>query len=208
MYQNAAAIAQLTVAEAIESRRSVRAYEPEPIPREDLEEILRLTRLAPSAFNVQPWRFVVVESPELRAGLQQAAGGQRQVGGAPAVIVLYSDMADALATIEDTVHPNYPEERRGAVAASVRRQFAAMDDAAREQWGASQSYIALGFLLLAARTSGYDTSPMLGFDPARVKALLGLPEHVQIPALVAIGRAAEEGFPHHRHPEDRVTTWR
>ena len=206
--QTATAIASLTVTEAIETRRSVRQYEPEPIPREDLEEILRLTRLAPSANNIQPWRFVVVESPDLRARLQDAANGQRQVGGAPAVIVLYSDMADALAAIEETVHPGMPAERRAAVAASLRQRFGAMDHAAREDWGAAQSYIALGFLLLAARAAGYDTSPMLGFDAARVRTLLGLPDHARIPALVAIGRAAEEGFPHHRHPEARVTDWR
>jgi len=76
--------AVLTVAEAAESRRSIRRYEPEPIPREDLEEILRLTGLAPSAFNAQPWRWIVVETPELKARLQDAANGQAQVGNAPA----------------------------------------------------------------------------------------------------------------------------
>ena len=45
---------------------------------------------------------------------------------------------------------------------------------------------------------------MLGFKPDAVKALLGLPEHVQIPALVAIGIGAEDGFPHHRHTLERT----
>ena len=56
----------LTVREAAEQRRSIRAYSPDPVPREDLDEILRVTSLAPSAFNLQPWRFVVVETPEAR----------------------------------------------------------------------------------------------------------------------------------------------
>jgi nitroreductase len=200
--------AVLTVAEAAESRRSIRLYEPEPIPREDLEEILRLTGLAPSAFNAQPWRWVVVETPELKARLQEAANGQAQVGNAPAVIVLYSDMAETLETIEETVHPNFPVERRPAVAEGFRRGFATRTPEERERWGASQAYIALGYLLLVARGMGYDTSAMLGFDPAKVKQVLGLPAHVQVPALVAIGRRAEEGFEHHRHPVSRVADFR
>jgi nitroreductase len=52
---------------------------------------------------------------------------------------------------------------------------------------------------------GYRTSPMLGFKPEEMKELLGLPERVTIPALVAIGKGDEPGFPHHRHSVDRVT---
>jgi nitroreductase len=198
----------LSVIEAAEARRSVRRYTPEPVPEEDLREILRVTSLAPSAFNVQPWRFVVVREPELRDQLAAAAFNQQQVRSAPAVIVLYSDMRDAIDNVEEVVHPGVVEPRRSETAATLRATWNAKTDAERETWGAGQSYIALGYLLLAATSLGYATSPMLGFDAARVKALLGLPEHATIPALVAVGRGAEEGFPHHRHPIDRTTTWR
>ena len=198
--------ATLTVTEAAEARRSVRAFTPEPVPEADLREILRVAGLAPSAFNVQPWRWIVVREPELKAQLGAAAYGQKQVTGAPAVIVLYSDMADALERIEETVHPGMAS-RRDEVAKSLRGTWAARTEADRESWGAGQSYIALGYLLLAAQSMGYATSPMLGFDAAEVKRVLGLPEHVTIPALVAIGVADEEGFPHHRHALDRVATF-
>lgn len=143
----------LDVKETMETRRSIRKYVQEPIPQEDPDALLRLTSLAPSAWNVQPWRITVVTDPELKARLQEAAYGQKQVGGAPAVFVLTADMEDTLA------NPN----------------------------------IALGFFLVAATGLGYATSPMTGFDPARVKEVLGLPEHVKVTALVAVGRAAEEG---------------
>ena len=199
--------ATLTVTEAAEARRSVRAFTPEPVPEADLREILRVAGLAPSAFNVQPWRWIVVREPELKAQLGAAAYGQKQVTGAPAVIALYSDMADALERIEETVHPGMAS-RRDEVAKSLRGTWAARTEADRESWGAGQSYIALGYLLLAAQSMGYATSPMLGFDAAEVKRVLGLPEHVTIPALVAIGVADEEGFPHHRHALDRVATFK
>ena len=200
----AAVVDGMSVREAAESRRSVRAYAPEPIPEGDLREILRLTGLAPSAFNVQPWRFVVVRSEETRAALAGAAYNQRQVTAAPAVIVLYTDVQDALETVDEVVHPGIDPAMRDAARDGVLQMFAGRTEAEREAWGAEQGNIALGYLLLVAESMGYRTSAMAGFDPAAVKRVLGLPEHVRIPALVAIGRGAEEGFPHHRHEVERV----
>jgi nitroreductase len=78
----------------------------------------------------------------------------------------------------------------------------------RETWGAAQTGIALGYLLLLAESLGFGTSPMLGFEADRVKALLGLPAHARIPALVAIGYAAEEGFRPHRLPAESLADFR
>lgn len=201
-------VTTLTVTEAAEARRSIRQYKDRAVPAEDMREILRITGLAPSAFNVQPWRFVVVEDAETKAALQQAAFGQKQVGGAPAVVVLYSDMRDVMETLEETVHPGYGAEKRPAATEGVRKSLGGMSDEELRAWGAGQSYIALGYLLLAAQSLGYSSSPMLGFDPAKVKEVLGLPEHVAIPAMVALGEADEAGFPHHRHPVERVASFR
>jgi nitroreductase len=194
----------LSVSEAAAQRRSIRAYDPQPIPAEDLAEIFEVVRLAPSAFNVQPWRFVVVETPAVKAELARAAFNQRQVGAAPAVIVLYTDMADTLATIDEVVHPGMDATQREATKATILTAFDGKPAEEREAWAAAQGHIALGYLLLAAEAHGYQTSPMAGFDADAVKRLLGLPAHVRVPALVAIGRGAEAGFPHHRHPLDRI----
>ena len=199
------AVEVLTVPEAAEARRSIRKYDPTPIPREHLEEILRVTSLAPSPWNLQPWRFVIVEDVEVKTQLQAAAYGQPQVGAAPAVIVLYSDMTDALNTVEETVHPGMKGPQGDKAAADIRATFAKFSDADCAAWGNAESNIALGYLLLAAQAHGYSSSPMLGFAPDKVKELLGLPADARIPALVAIGKGAEEGFPHHRHPLSRIT---
>ena len=194
----------LNVRDAALQRRSIRAFEPQPIPREDLEGILDVVRLAPSAFNVQPWRFVIVETPELKARLAAAAYNQRQVHSAPAVIVLYSDMQDALDTLDEVIHPGMDAVQRATTRQTIMRSFAAQTPDQRETWGAAQANIALGYLLLAAEAHGYQTSPMAGFDAEAVKRLLNLPENARVPALVAIGRGTEEGFPHHRHALDRI----
>ena len=197
----------LSVTDAAEARKSIRKYEPTPIPRAHLEEILRVASLAPSPWNLQPWRFVIVEDDATKAQLQAAAYGQPQVGSAPAVIVLYSDMTDALNTVEETVHPGMRGPQGDKAAADIRATFAAFSDADRAAWGNAESNIALGFLLLAAQSHGYSTSPMLGFMPDKVKELLNLPADARVPALIAIGKGAEEGFPHHRHPLSRITRY-
>ncbi|HEX8272647.1 MAG TPA: nitroreductase family protein [Longimicrobiaceae bacterium] len=197
----------LSVREAAAQRRSIRAYEQEPIPHADIEEILDVVRLAPSAFNVQPWRFVVVERPEMKQRLAAAAYNQRQVTSAPAVIVLYTDMADTLATVDEVLHPGMPAAQQAAARDTLLRTFGSQTEAEREAWAAGQGNIALGYLLLAAEAHGYQTSPMAGFDAEQVKALLGLSANVRIPALVAIGRGAEEGFPHHRHELERIVRY-
>ena len=195
-------------AEAADSRRSIRQYDSARIPEADLRELLRLAGRAPSAYNAQPWRFVVVQDPELKSKLSAAAYGQQQIMGAPATIVMYSDMRDALERMPESMHPDMPQGQRDAGVESFRATFTNQSAAERESWGVGQSNIALGYLLLLAESKGYATSPMLGFEPEKVKALLGLPAHVRLPALVSIGFPAEEGFRPHRLPIDTLVDFR
>lgn len=195
-------------ASAADNRRSIRQYESAPIPNADLMELLRLASRAPSAFNAQPWRFIIVQNPALKAELSAAAYGQQQILRAPATIVLYSDMVDALKRMPESMHPDMPQDKRDAGVESFRATFAGQSAAERETWGQAQANIALGYLLLLAESKGYATSPMLGFQPEKVKALLGLPEHVRIPALISIGYPAEEGFRPHRLPVETLSEFR
>lgn len=193
---------------AAESRRSIRQYEASAIPEADVRELLRLAGKAPSAYNAQPWRFVVVQDEALKSQLSAAAYGQQQIVRAPATIVMYSDMQSALERMPESVHPDLPQDKRDAAVESFRGTFATQSVEERETWGVGQSNIALGYLLLLAESMGFATSPMLGFDPEKVKSLLGLPAHVRIPALVSIGYPAEEGFRPHRLPSESLVDFR
>jgi len=194
----------MTVREAAESRRAIRTFVGQEVPEDDLREILRLTRLAPSPDNFQPWRFVVVRDPDLRAKVLPAALNQRQVASAHALIVLYTDMEDVLANVDEMIHPGLDEAGRAKVRAEFTRRFGAKSKKERGNYAHGLAHIALGYLLLAAESMGYRTSPMLDFKPEELKKVLGLPAHVTIPALVAIGKGAEPGVPHHRHSVERI----
>lgn len=76
----------MEVKEAIRRRRSVRSFKDEPVTRDTLEELMESVRIAPSASNRQDWKFVLVDDPDLKEELAQAAHEQSFVGDAPVVI--------------------------------------------------------------------------------------------------------------------------
>ena len=82
----------LTVQEAIQQRRSIRKFRDEPVPTEMINELLEAARLAPSASNRQPWRFIVVTDPKERARLRQICWDQAFIEQAPVVFVCCADL--------------------------------------------------------------------------------------------------------------------
>lgn len=188
----------------VRARRSIRAFDPAPIDPSEIREILELAARAPSAWNLQPWRFTAVIDPTTKGELQAAAHGQPQVGSAPVVIVLASDMVDALARLDEVLPPGAPGEARAKLRANIVGFFDKLTPDRRDQWGLAQANIALGYLLILLGSRGYGSSPMLGFDADQVRSILDLPGHAQIAALVAFGRPAAPGRPSTRHAADSL----
>jgi nitroreductase len=186
----------------------VRSYRDIPVTDDELHALLELTGRAPSAFNLQPWRFVVVRNQAVKNDLKDASYGQKQVGDAPVVIAMYADMDDTMANLGDVVHPDLTPDKRAGTIAMLEKNFGGMTPEARANWANGQANIALGYLLLIAKSEGFDTSPMLGFQPDRVKAILDIPATATITALVALGRGADDGFRSHRHAVERTTRFR
>ncbi|MES1038615.1 nitroreductase family protein [Peribacillus simplex] len=194
----------ISVQQAIESRHSIRKFIQQPIDEQDLQNIFKLVRLSPSAWNLQPWRFHVVTDDNLKNKLEEAAYGQKQVTSAPAVIVVTSDMEDILANIGDTVHPGLSGEQKEEEVANLSAFFNGMSVEQRGQWGLTQTNIAFGILMLAVQGYGYSSNPMLGFDQDKVRELLELPKHVQFAGILPIGKPDSEGYPHHRFDLNKI----
>ena len=194
----------ISVQQAIESRHSIRQFIQQPIHKQDIENIFKLVRLSPSAWNLQPWRFHVVTDVDLKNKLEEAAYGQKQVTSAPAVIIVTSDMEDVLANIADTVHPGLSEERKEEEVATLSALFNGMSVEERGQWGLTQTNIAFGILMTAVQGYGYASNPMLGFDQEKVRELLNLPKHVLFAGILPIGKPDGEGYPHHRFNLEKI----
>jgi nitroreductase len=182
----------MNVLEAIQKRRSVRQYKPDPVPDDALDRLLNALRLAPSGSNRQPWRFIVVRDPAVKVRLAEAchfrrmdgqAVTQKWVAEAPVVIV-------ACAT-----------ERAGGVRLQLggRWQLASWSEVDEELRKGPVRFesslhqdlaIALDHLSLAATAEGLGTCWIGGLDEADVKAALSIPEGVRAPLAMTLGYPA------------------
>jgi len=192
-----------------ESRRSIRSFVPDSLPEEDVREILRLTGLAPSASNVQTWRWAVVTSPAMKARLSEVMTGNnvQTAANAPINIVLYSDGQHVLDNLEQIMHPGMGAEEVAKRAAGMRERLSQMEPAQLADWARVQTFIALGQIVLIARGMGYDSATMGGFREDGVKALLGLPDSARVTSVIAMGKRAEDGFSHHRYKVEDISRW-
>ncbi len=167
--------------ETVEKRHSVRDFDAAREVAQDLvEEMLRCACLAPSAGNVQPWRFHVVRDPGVKGALARAALGQACVAGAPVVIVVGADLEAHAASYG----------RRGVELYSIQDTAAAVEN-----------------MLLAAASLGLGACWVGAFREEEAARALGLPPDVRPLAIVPVGYAARSGSRPRKLDHKRLTTY-
>jgi len=189
-----------SLAQAVQERRATPSFENIPIHAADLEKIIRAGLAAPSAYNLQPWRFVVVREREHKKELRAAAFNQAKVEEASAVIVACGDPQGwRHGDLEEVIrmgkeHGWASETQAEKMRASVTRFFSGTPGQAGglhpsfDLWVNRHVMIAFTTMMWAAETLGYDTAPMEGFEEDKVKTLLKIPDRVRVVALLGIGR--------------------
>jgi nitroreductase len=182
---------EVTVAAAIRGRRTVRQFDPaRPVADHLLAAILELAAEAPSSFNLQPGRFLIVREAHNHERLRQCAFGQRHVAEAPVVVIVLGACHPHRSYL-DTILEQRVE--RGALdpaaAPSVRGQIHATMERRGDTtlWATRSAMLAAGFLLLAAQAHGLASAPLEGFDPERLRAAFGIPDDHAVCALIALG---------------------
>ena len=187
------------LSEAIRERRATPHFDSTPIPDADLKQIVRAGLEAPSAYNLQPWRFVVVRDPEMRKRLREAAMGQPKVEEAPVVIVACGDPlgwknGDLEAMLQMGAEHGHSAAGHEGVRNAVHGLLAGKGGEAAgisgntHAWVNRQVMIAFTTLMWMAECLGYDTAPMEGFFEDKVKQVLNIPSEVRVVALLAIGK--------------------
>jgi nitroreductase len=179
---------------AIEARRAIKHYDPQhQMTEAEIERLLSLAVLAPTAFNIQNWRFVVVRDPALRQQIRKVAWDQAQVTDASLLVVLCADLKawdrnaarywqNAPKPVQKILVPAIDQYYRG-------REQVQRDEAMRSCGLAAQT------LMLAAKAMGYDSCPMDGFDFDAVAKLINLPADHAIAMFVAIGKGTKPAWP-------------
>ncbi len=180
-----------SLAQAIRERRSTPSFTGDPIPASDLRQILDAGLHAPSGYNLQPWRFVVVQHPEQRRRLRAASYNQAKVEEASAVIVACGDRDGWRRDLDEMLRlgraAGMPESYAAQAKESVPAYLTSFTDDQMTGWLNKQVTIAYTHMMLMAEVLGYDTAPVEGFEQQRVCEMLRLPMSYSVVALLALG---------------------
>ncbi|GAA0133477.1 nitroreductase family protein [Paenibacillus sp. YSY-4.3] len=201
--------------EIVLGRRSVKNYDPSvKISREEMTEILAEATTAPSSTNMQPWRFVVIDTPEGKQKMAELAMfNTNQVNTSAAVIAVFADMKcieNADEIYEKSVELGYmPEDVKEKLLTSFKPMYESLPEQNMRDIVLIDASLVSMQLMLVARAHGYDTNPIGGYDKQRIAEAFGLEKERHVPVMIiSIGKAATEGRPSYRLPVDAVTTWK
>ena len=177
--------------QAIKDRRATPSFDGAPIPPEDLRKILEAGLSAPSGYNMQPWRFIVVQSEDQKKRLRSAAYNQGKVQEASAVIVACGDAdgwrKDLDLMLYQGLEGGMPEGYAAQARSSVPNYLSRFSSDEMHGWLNKMVMLAFTHMMLMAEAMGYDTAPMEGFEQEKVHEVLRLPLSYWVVALLAVG---------------------
>jgi nitroreductase len=180
-----------SLAQAIRERRSTPSFDGEPIAASDLRQILDAGLHAPSGYNMQPWRFIVVQHPEQKKRLRGACYNQAKVEEASAVIVACGDRDGWRKDLEEMLRlgraAGMPESYAAQAAATVPAYLSEFSESEMIGWLNKQVTIAATSMMWMAEVLGYDTAVMEGFEQKKVCETLRLPMSYWVVSLLAVG---------------------
>ena len=156
----------LDIYKAIYGRRSVRHYDSsKDVSQVIIEKLLKAAVQAPSAGNIQPWRFWVIRDKNLKEAMAEAAGNQIFVAQASAVVVVCADLKAS----------SWGYSKRGVDLYSIQDTAAAIQN-----------------LMLAAHAEGLGTCWVGAFSEEKAKRYLKLPEHIRPMAIIPLGYPSQQ----------------
>ena len=180
--------------DAIKERRSVKHYDVNhKLTDEEVNQLLSLAVLSPTSFNIQNWRFVIVKDSEVRKQIRAAAWDQAQVTDSSLLIVICADLK-AWKDNPGQYWKNAPIEAQEFLVPAMSPFYEGKDELQRDEAMRSCG-IASQTIMLAAKSMGYDSNPMIGFDPDKVAEIIKLPKDHVISMLMVIGKQTQPAMP-------------
>lgn len=184
----------MQVNEAIQTRRSIKHYDPaHQMSEAEIEQLMSLAMLSPTAFNIQNWRFVVVRDTELRKQIRAASWDQAQVTDASLLVILTADLK-AWEKEPSRYWKDAPQPVRDYLVPAIGQYYSGREQVQQDEAMRSCGMAAMT-LMLAAKSMGYDSCPMDGFDFDAVGKLINLPQDHTIAMFVVIGKGTKDAWP-------------
>jgi putative NAD(P)H nitroreductase len=183
----------MDVITAIKERRSINFFEPgETLSDAQIQELLSLSNLSPSSFNLQPWEVIVVRDPERKKILRKCALDQAKTEEASAVLIMIANPGAVEENMERMLDSwqelGYmkPEDRE-TYAGMVKALYGTGESLTRKIFAVKNTALYGMNIMLAAKGLGLETHPMDGFDEDSIKKEFHIPPEKIIPMLIAVG---------------------
>ncbi|MGP7818724.1 nitroreductase family protein [Niallia sp. 01092] len=196
----------------IRDRHSVRKYDSNwKMSKDELNEILQEATLAPSAANMQPWRFLVIDDQAKKDILLPIAHNQEQVVQASAVIAVLGDL-QLIEKVEqiysDAVEAGYmTEQAKSQMINNIHGYFSDPHSDIVKRTVLIDGGLVSMQIMLSAKARGYDTVPMAGYSEPAFRKAFGISDRYAAVMLIAIGKAAHPAHTTVRLPLEEVTFW-
>ncbi|MDD3759898.1 MAG: nitroreductase family protein [Acidithiobacillus sp.] len=187
----------MDVITAVQKRRAVKSFDPQhQMSAETRRVLLENAALAPSAYNIQHWRVVDVQDPQLRQAIREVAWGQAQVTDASLLLVLCADL-DAWQEEPQRYWATSPQPVQDFLLPKLDEYYRGKPQVARDEAMRSLGIFGMTVMLLA-QDLGYDSCPMDGFDFDAVARLIHLPKNYVIGYMVAVGKGMDNAWERNR----------
>lgn len=184
----------MDVRTAIETRRAVKQFDPTHAMSEaEIEELMSLTMLSPTAFNIQHWRFVAVRDPAIRDAIRAVSWMQPQITDSSIFVVICAD-TKAWEKNPERYWRNAAQDVREGIVEAIGEYYRGREQVQRDEAMRSCG-IAGQTLMLAAKAMGYDSCPMDLSDFDEVTRIINLPADHCIAMFVAIGKGVRDPWP-------------
>lgn len=187
------------IIDTITARRTINMFRPDrAIADAQIEELVRLATMAPTAFNLQNWRFIAVRTPSAKARLRAVAWDQAKITETAVTFIVCGQLADHTtipARLQPTVDAGImPSTMPPAWEAGAKSLYFEQPERQRDEAVRTATFGA-GFMILAAEAMGLGSAPMIGFDAAAVAAQFDLaPNEVPV-LLLAVGYPTDANWP-------------
>ncbi|MFT5432533.1 MAG: nitroreductase [Myxococcota bacterium] len=183
----------MNVEDALKTRRSIKWFDPTfTLSDEDLAALIGPALYAPTSFNLQHWRFIAVRCQATQDALCEASWGQRQVADCSVDIVIVAKKpAHEDASLVWTGAPKPVADNM----VNLIEGFYGDDETRQRDEAIRSGGLAAMALMLRATEMGLDTCPMIGFDPAKFRTILQVPDEFIIVLLLCVGKGTTPAYP-------------
>lgn len=185
----------MNVFDAIEQRRAVKHFDATHTMTEaEITRLMDAARLSPTSFNIQNWRFVLVQDKEQRKKIRAAGWDQAQITDASLLIVLCGD-TKSWQKEPQRYWRNAPQEVQDFLVPALVNFYDSRGEQTQRDEVMRSTGMAAQTIMLAAQAMGYDSCPMVGFDPAEVAKIINLPSDHVVSMIVAVGKQTQPARP-------------